>query len=60
MKTLIEISGVISKLDNSEISEEELDRFTDEFIELVEKYEFMFGGGVTLMSEEEYEKLNES
>ncbi len=51
---LIDIQGVISKEDNSEITEKESDNITDAILELLESKGYMFGGGFGLQTEKEY------
>lgn len=57
MKKLLNIRFVVSKTDLSEITAEEYEKFEDEFIELVEKYDMSAGGGIAHVSEEENEEL---
>jgi len=58
MKTYISIDGVMSREDHTqEITEEVFEKFNDEFIELVEKYGFAFGGGFGHHTEEELLKI---
>lgn len=56
MKKLIDLSGVVSKENGEEITEKEFDKFMDDFIELVEKSNFIYGGGFSLLTEKEYDK----
>ena len=61
MKKYISITGVMSKVDHTqEITEKENDAFYDEFIGLVEKHGFAFGGGLGHHTEEELEKIQDS
>lgn len=49
----INVDFFVSYEDNITITEEEMDQFLDEFIELVEKHNWICGGGVTLQGANE-------
>ena len=52
MKKYIKMSQTLAKVDDSEITEAEMDEFIDAFIELVESLGFETAGGYELKSEE--------
>lgn len=45
----ISLSYFITHKDDESITENEMDKFYDEFIDLVEKYNWICGGGMNLM-----------
>lgn len=53
-KILIDLQGVITKADECEFTMDELDEFNDALIDIVEKRNYYFGGGMGLVSKEEY------
>ena len=57
MKTLIEITGCITKDNESEFTEYDENQFFDDFIDLIESKGWSFGGSITAMSEEDYLKV---
>ena len=59
MKVLIDIKGVVTKNDLSEISQKEYDDLIDSVLETISNKGYGFGGGFGYFSEEEYEKLDE-
>ena len=56
-KIYISIDGVMSKEDQSEITENEYNEFWDKFIELVESYDYAFGGASGHHTEKEMEEI---
>lgn len=58
-KTIINIKGVITNVDNKEITEKEYNEFWDLFIELVESKSYCFGGRSSHCSEKEWDKENQ-
>lgn len=59
MKVLIDIKGVITKNDLSEISQKEYDEVIDTVLEAISNKGYGFGGGFGHFTEEEYEKLDD-
>jgi hypothetical protein len=59
MKTIIDIKGVITNVNNKEITEKEYDEFVDLFLELIESKSCSFGGGFAHCSEKEWIKENQ-
>lgn len=58
MKKYLSIQGVMSKVDHTQpITQKEYNLFYDEFMVLIEKHGFAFGGGVGHHTEEELEKI---
>lgn len=55
-KNVIQINGVISKVDNSEINEEMLQFIQDKILMMLDEQGFMFGGSWKHQSEEDYMK----
>ena len=53
-KQIIDVSGVITKENEKEISEQEYNDFIDGLLDYVESKGYMFGGGFSLLTEEEY------
>lgn len=58
MKNVLDIKGVIQKVDESEITDKEADFIQDAFLEFLEKENYMFGGGFKHQTSEEYLKDN--
>lgn len=56
MKTIINLSGLICRVDDFEILEIEEKEVTDEILELLERKGYKFNGGWILQTEEEYLK----
>lgn len=55
MKNQIEINGIIAKVGNSEITEEEQYKIMDDIFETLQKKGYYFGGGFNLLSDEDFE-----
>jgi len=53
-KTIIDIKGIITKVNGEEFTEQEYDNFTDDFLQLLESKSYCFGGGFIHCSEKEY------
>jgi len=57
-KTIIDIKGVITKVNGEEFNEQEYEKLVDDFLEIVENKDCMFGGGFSHCSEKKYLKNN--
>jgi len=53
-KIVIEIKGIVTKVNGEEFTEQEYEQLVDAFIELVESKDLMFGGGFGHLTEKEY------
>jgi hypothetical protein len=53
-KTVLEITGVVTKVNGKEFTKQEYEQLVDAFIDLVESKDCMFGGGFGHMTEKEY------
>tara|TARA_R110001606_G_scaffold203722_2_gene351808 strand:+ start:288 stop:476 length:189 start_codon:yes stop_codon:yes gene_type:complete len=58
-KTIIDIKGVITNIDNTEITKKQYDEIVDLFLELLESKSYCFGGGFAHCSEKEWEENNQ-
>ena len=56
-KIIIDIKGVITKENLEAFTEQEYEQLTDDFLELLEKRNYMFGGGLAHVTEDEWDKL---
>lgn len=56
-KIHISFDGVITKLNQEEFTTEEYENLVDELLNVVDKWECGFGGGVGLHTEKEYEEI---
>ncbi len=58
MKTLIDIRGIVTKTDSSELSDKEYKDFIDDFLEVVYNKGYMFSGGFKHLMKKEYLNMN--
>ncbi len=58
-KTIIDIKGVITNVDNTEITEKQYELIVDKFLELLVSYDYCFGGGFAHCSEKEWDENNQ-
>ena len=59
MKKVIDIKGCLVKQDNLEITENEYESIVDTILDTIDKKGYSFGGGMCLLTEEQYiEELN--
>ena len=56
-KVYIEMSQILSKTDESPISDRDYDKFVAEYCKMVEKLGFQTGGGFSLLSEKQVLEL---
>ena len=56
-KTIIDIKGVITKVDNTEITEKQYDEVVDMFLDLLDAKGYCFGGGTAHCSQKEWDDI---